>query len=354
MLRVRPEEPDHLGVGELWAVVGKDDGKELHEELEPREVLEHVEYPRRRLRGPRVPQEGEHQPAGEHHRVQHLAPDGAYDRVDLHWLHAEVEPQERQVVLVGPPDAASRVGLRNRPALFRRPAAAHEGHVAPPHVEEPRVGVVVDAPFAEPVEGFRLCGHHGADRLPSAQDGILQRGVHVGYHGLVGLRSPPRVAEDAPVVGLRGVRDVEALPERADVLPLASVAHVRGAAELRACPPDVVLAHLEAPLLVLERRPLPVGCTMHLRACLEALADVVGASVALVAPEHPVLHLVGDRGLGAGEHPGQFREREPAADAVGDCLPFIQRHVSCHGVCSFLFGSLARGRTTRPCMKGSK
>ena len=204
------------------------------------------------------------------------------------------------------------------------------------------------------MEGLGLRGHHGADRLPSAQDGVLQRGVHVGYHGLVGLRPAPRVAEDAAVVGLRGVRDVEALPERANVLLLASVAHVRGAAELGACPPDVVPAHLEAPLQVFERSLLPVGREICLRAGLEVLADRVRAPVALVAPEHPVLHLVGDRGFCAGEHPGQFREREPAADAVGDCLPFIQLHVLCHVVCSFPFGFPARGRTTRPCMKGSE
>ena len=352
VLRVRPEELDHLRVGELRAVVGEDGGEERHEELQPRDVLEHVEDARRRLRGPRVPEEGEHQPAGEHHRVQRLAPGRAHDGVDLHRLHAEVEPEEREVVLVGPPDAALRVCLRDRPALLWRPAAAHEGHVPPLRVEELRVGVVVDAPFAEPVEGLGPRGHHGADRLPSAQDGVLQRGVHVGHHALVGLRPAPCVAEDAPVVGLRGVRDVEALPERAGVLLVAPVADVRRPAELRTHPADVVLAHLEAFALALERDLPPVRVAVGLRARLEVRAYGVRASVAPVAPDHPVLDLVGDRGLRAGEHPRQFREREPAADAVGDCLPFVQHHVICHVVCSFHFVAPARGRASRPCMEG--
>lgn len=33
-----------------------------------------------------------------------------------------------------------------------------------------------------------------------------------------------------------------------------------------------------------------------------------------------VFEVVGDRGFGAVEHPGRFRERKPAAEAVGDSL----------------------------------
>ena len=102
---------------------------------------------------------------------------------------------------------------------------------------------------------------------------------------------------------LRGVRDVEALPERAGVLLVAPVADVRRPAELRAHPADVVLAHLEAFALALERDLPPGGSPVDLRAGVEVHAYCVRASVAPVAPDHPVLDLVGYRGLRAMGNP---------------------------------------------------
>ena len=136
VLRVRPEELDHLRVRELRPVVPEDGGEERHEELEPRGVLEHVEDARRGLRCLCVPEEREHEAAGEHHREEHLPVGRAGDRVDLHGLDAEVEPEEGEVVLVGPPDAAPGVGLRDGRARPRRPASAHERHVPALDVEQ--------------------------------------------------------------------------------------------------------------------------------------------------------------------------------------------------------------------------
>ena len=48
-----------------------------------------------------------------------------------------------------------------------------------------------------------------------------------------------------------------------------------------------------------------------------------------------VFEVVGDRGFGAVEHPGRFRERTPAAEAVGDSFPCVQCHVLCYGNFSF-------------------
>ena len=185
------------------------------------------------------------------------------------------------------------------------------------------------------MERGRLRGHHGADGLPPGLDRVPERGVHVRDHALVGLRSAPCVAEDSLVVLLRGVRDVEAFSEGTGVLPVASVADVGGVAEVGTGPLPEVLAHLEAPPLTLERGLLSGGGAVDLRTCVEMLADRVRASVALVAPDHPVLDLVGDRGFGAVEHPGHFRERKPAAEAVGDSFPCAQCHVLCHGDFSF-------------------
>ena len=186
------------------------------------------------------------------------------------------------------------------------------------------------------MEGGGSRGHHGPDGLPARPDRLPERGVHVGDRLLVGLRPAAGVSEDPPVVLLRGVGVVESLAEGAGRLLVAPVADERRPAELRTRPAHVVLAHLEALLLVLERGLLPVGGPKDLRARLEVFADVVGASVALVAPDHPVLDLVCDRGFGAVEHTGHFREREPAVETVGDSFPCVQCHVLCHGSFPFV------------------
>ena len=120
------------------------------------------------------------------------------------------------------------VVTRDRPALFRRLASANARHVATHGNEELRTGVVADAPFAESVESLGSRVNRGANGLSSAQGGIHRRGVRVGCHGLVCPRLSPCVAHDSAAVGLSCDSDVEAPPERADVLLLACVAHVRG------------------------------------------------------------------------------------------------------------------------------
>ena len=350
--RLRTEELDHLRVRELWTVVPEDDREQSHEELEPRDVLQPVEDPCRRLRGSGVAEEREHESGGEHHREEHLAIDRSDDGVDLDRLDAEVQSEERQVVLVRPPGAAFRIGLRHGLLRLLLPAA-HERHVTAFHVEQLGVGVVVDASLAESVECRGIRGHHGADGLPADSDRIPGRGVHVRDLLFFRLGPAPCVTENPAVVRLRCVRDVEALPERTDVLPVASVADIRGAAESVAGPRPEALAHLEALALVLEREFLPVGSAEDLRTGLEVLAYRVRATVALVAPYHPVLDLVGDRGLGAGECPGYFRELEPAVETVGDSFPCVQCHVVCHGIDSFRLNCLAWIRATRTCMTGT-
>ena len=84
-----------------------------------------------------------------------------------------------------------------------------------------------------------------------------------------------------------------------------------------------VLAHLEAPLLVLERHLPPVRVAVHLRARLEVLADRVGASVAPVAPAHAVLHLVCDRRDRASEHCRHLGEGQSAFEPVGYAFPRV-------------------------------
>ena len=66
------------------------------------------------LRGPRVPDEREHEAARELHREEDPAPDGSDDGVELDGLDPEVQGEEREVVLVGAVDAALRVGLPER------------------------------------------------------------------------------------------------------------------------------------------------------------------------------------------------------------------------------------------------
>ena len=114
VLGVGAVELDHPRVGELASVVGEDDGEERPEELESRGVLQHVEDARAGLRGPRVPDEREHEAARELHREEDPAPDGPDDGVELDGLDPEVQGEEREVVLVGAVDAALRVGLPER------------------------------------------------------------------------------------------------------------------------------------------------------------------------------------------------------------------------------------------------
>ena len=294
VLRIHAEELDHLRIRELRSVVAKYRGEELHEEFESRDVLQHVEDAGARLRGLRVPEEGEHESAGEHHREQHLAVNRPHHGVDFDRLYPEVEPEEREVVLIGSSDPAFRVGLRDGFPRLRRLAAAHVRHVAALHVEQLRVRVVVDAPFAEAVKGRGGGGHHGVNRLSAAFDRVFERGVHVGEFVFVRMRATPGIAEYPFVVALSGLGVVEALPQRAGVLLVAAVADIRGLLELRARLAAVVLAHLEALALVLERDLPSVGVAVYLRTGLEVLAYGVGASVALVAPDHPVPDFVAD------------------------------------------------------------
>ena len=325
VLRVDAVELDHLRVRELRPVVGENDGEERLEELRPRHALEHVEDARRGLRGVRVPEEREHEAAREHQREQDLASDGPDDSVELHGLYSEVEREERAVLLVGAPDAALRVGLRDRDGglVLPRPPGACLDEVGPPHGEEPRVHQPVDGALAEAVELLLRGGHDHADGLPAELDRGEQRVAHVCPLLVGGVGSPARLDERPAVVRLRGVRDVVALPERAGGLPVASVAHVGCVSELQACPLAEVLAHLEALLLVLERHLPPVRVAVHLRTRLEVLADRVCASVALVAPAHAVLHLVRDRRDRAREHRRHLGEGQSAFEPVGYAFPRV-------------------------------
>jgi len=198
--------------------------------------------------------------------------------------------------------------------------------------EESRVHQPVDGSLAEVVELLLRGGHDHADGLPAELDRGEQRVAHVCPLLVGGVGSPARLDERPAVVRLRGVRDVVALAERAGGLLYASVAHVGCVPEVVADLLPEVLAHLEAPPLALERRLPPVGVPVDLRARLEVLADRVGASVALVAPAHAVLHLVGDRGDRASEHFRHLGEGQSAFEPVGYAFPRVYGHVLCHDV----------------------
>ena len=338
VLGVDAEELNHLRVGELASVVGEDDGEQRPEELEPRDVLQHVEDARAGLRGPRVPDEREHEAARELHREEDPAPDGSDDGVELDGLDPEVQGEEREVVLVGAVDAALRVGLRHREVLPRPPfpAAAGLDEIRAPDAEEARVREPVDGALAEAVELRGVRAHHHGDGLPARLHGDGERGAHVGAFGVGDLRPAARLREGPAVVRLRGVGDVVALSERAARLPVAPVADVGGVAEVGAGPLPEVLAHLEAPPLALERDPPPVRVAVDLRAGLEVLADGVRASVVPVAPAHAVLDLVRDRRDRASVHRRQLGECQSAFEPVGDAFPRVERHMLCHDVIPFV------------------
>ena len=325
VLRVDAVELDHLRVRELRAVVGEYDGEEDLEKLRPRDALEHVEDARAGLRGARVPEEREHESAREHQREEDLAADGSDDSVQLDHPDSEVERQERAELLVCAPDAALRVGLRDRGGGLALPlppgARLHE--VGPADGEEPRVHQPVDGALAEAVELLLGGGHdHPYGLLPELH-GREERLAHVGAFLVGGLRPPARLREGPPVAGLRGVGDVVALAERAFGLLFASVAHVGRVSEVVADLLPEVLAHLEALPLVLERSLPPVGVAVDLRARLEVLADRVRDPVALVAPEHAVLHLVRDGGDRASEHRRHLGEGQSAFEPVGYAFPRV-------------------------------
>ena len=338
VLGIDAEELDHLRVGELASVVREDDGEDCLEEFEPCDVLQHVEDARRGLRSPRVPDEREHEAARELHREEDLAPDGPDDGVELDGLDPEVQREEREVVFVGAVDATLRVGFGHRELLLRPPfpAAAGLDEVGAPDTEEPRVREPVDGALAEAVEPLGVRAHHHGDGLPARLHGDGERGAHVGAFGVGDLRPAARLREGSAVVRLCDIGDVVALPERAARLPVASVADVRGVAEVVADPLPEVLAHLEALPLALERDPLPVRVAVDLRAGLEVLADGVRASVVPVAPAHAVLHLVRDRRDRASVHRRQLGECQSTFKPVGDAFSRVERHMLCHDVIPFV------------------
>ena len=130
----------------------------------------------------------------------------------------------RDQVLVGAPDAAPGVGLRDG-ARLPRPAGAGEGEVAPDGVELLQVHVVVHGALAD-VEEARVVRHdvpHGLPLARAPREHLVDpRELLVG-----GVHAPARLVEQPLVVGLGSAGDVELLRQRAAPLPLAAVADER-------------------------------------------------------------------------------------------------------------------------------
>ena len=153
--RVRAVLLDHLGIGELRAVVGKYDEEQLSEEFRSSDLPELVEHPRASLRCLRVPEESEHDAARKIDREEHLASDAADDGVQFGTLLDPVRLAEHDEFPVGPADAAFRVGLRLL-RFLSSPAAAGFGEVSADDVEEPARDVVVDRALLDTVEDLGI------------------------------------------------------------------------------------------------------------------------------------------------------------------------------------------------------
>ena len=325
---VRAVVLDHVGVRELRPVVREHDREELAVERVARRGVQQVEDARARLRGPRLPQEREHEPAvreleGEEDLASVSPDDGVHLDDGRPWVRLPVGEE----LLVGPADAALRVGLRlGLPTP--RPPAPGLGEVGAPDVEESGLDIPVDRALGDAAEDARIARYDVADGL-SAEDAGREDAVHPRDERLVGVDPASRLAEGPGVVRLGALRDVEPLLQRAVVEPVAPVADVRGRPEPRADG----LAELGADRVALRRAaelPVALGTAALARAGLEVRADAVRASVAPVARDPPVEDLADDRRIGATTVLRDLRDGPPQPEQEFDPAPVGFVHVFRH------------------------
>lgn len=330
VVRVGAPVLDHVRVAELRAVVGVHGPEERDEQRRPRDAPQHVEQARRGLRGPPVSEEREREARGrEYHRVEDLPADGPDDGVELARHDADMLLEPLPHLADGPSHAALGVGLR----LLRRPrpgaARAGEGLVVPLRAEQSPVDPVVDRAHLRLPERAGVVRDDVAAGLPLADAGRQDR-----VHRRDGLRAHAHaeaaVDERALVVGLGAGGEVVLLAHRAVALGRAPVADVRGLREARAVRLEEVRARPEAARLVLPQ-PLAEAGELLAHALVEARAEPVGASVALVAVDAPGDDLAHHRGVGPSDLLCDPRDLHSASEQELDAFPFVDSHVLCHG-----------------------
>ena len=188
-----------------------------------------------------------------------------------------------------------------------------------------------------------------ADGLPLADAGRQDR-VHRRDGLLSHAHAEAAVDERALVVGLGAGGEIVLLAHRAVALGLAPVADVRGPREARAVRLEEVRARLEAARLVLPQ-PLAESRELLAHALVEARAQPVGASEALVAVDAPGDDLAHHGGVGTPDLHGDLRDLHSASEQELDAFPFVDSHVLCHD-CSPCSLSAGRQQGTRPCPGG--
>ena len=354
VLAARDEERVGLDgdrVGELRAVVRDDDGEEPLEEHRPRGVPEPPEDLRARLGTLRVADEAQREVVLVEDEREDVPP---VPLLALEPVHLGLAVSERGVgdpvrdqVLVGSPDAALGVGLRDG-ARLPRLARAGEGEVAPDGVERLQVHVVVHGALAE-AEEVRVVRHdvpHGMPLARASREHLVDpRELLVG-----GVNAPARLVEQPLVVGLGSAGDVELLRQRAAPLPLAAVAGERRRRQAAAGARQEVGAGLDAADAALAELPHPAVDRAHLGAPAGAVERACGArrpAHALVAVDSPVLDLPGDGAVGPPELARDLRDQppQPEQSLYLDAVRVV--HVLCHVVVSFLV-PVGKGRAERP------
>ena len=238
----------------------------------------------------------------------------------------------------GPSHAALGVGLRLLRLLRPAAARAGEGQVVPLRTKQAPVDPVVHRALLHVPERAGVVRDDVADGLPLADAGRQDR-VHRRDGLLAHAHAEAAVDERALVVGLRAGGEVVLLAHRAVALGLAPVADVRGLREARAVRLEEVRARLEAARLVLPQ-PLAESREHLAHALVEARAQPVGASEALVAVDAPGDDLAHHGGVGTSDLHGDLRDLPPASEQKLDAFPFVETHVLCHGrsPCSFSAG----------------
>ena len=316
---------DHARIGELDPVVPEDRREERTEEVGPREFPEHVEDARTGLRGLRIAQEAEREPAfGEDHREKNLAADRSDDGIEFARDDARVEFEPFVHLEECASDAACRIRLRLR-ALMVFLAPPGVGQVAAPCGEESVLKPSVDGAWRKTAErlgvGADDCGHG----LPVAY-GRGEDLVHLPDRLVVRTNSGTGETAESLIGGLRGAGDVELLVQGARTLPLASVADVRELRETLADRLAEVGARLEASRRVLAQG-VPGRGHGALLADVEVRADSVRASVSPVARDSVLEELLPDCGRGPAPVLGHLIGGASAGGEEFQPVPVVEFHV---------------------------
>ena len=316
---------NHPGIAEFRAIVSEDRGKQLPEELRSRGFPEHVEDARTGLRGLRIAQEAEREPAfGEDHREEDLAAHGSDDGVEFARDDARVELEPFVHLEERASDAACRVRLRLRP-FVAFPAPPGVGQVTAPCGEEPVLEPSVDGARRKTAErlgvGADDCGHG----LPVAH-GRGEDLVHLPDRLVVRTDSGTGETAERLIGGLRGAGDVELLVQGARTLPLASVADVRELREAVADRLAEVGARLEASRRVLAQG-VPGRGYDALLTVIEVRTDPVRASVSPVARDSVPDELLPDGGRGPAPVLGYLIGGASAGGEEFQPVPVVNFHV---------------------------